>query len=102
MSGPIRTVSFLMTYEDKVQVGQLIENDALACRDADQASDGRQRHLHVFMLGEKGIVGADCGGNGLDVEEEGSVEPRKGSWRRGGRRHGDRVQLPCLGNSRVS
>lgn len=67
-----------MTYEDKVQIGQLIEDNAFASRDTSQTSDGWQRHLHVFMLRQEGIVGADGGGNGLDVEEEGSVEPRKG------------------------
>lgn len=77
MSEPIRDNLYLMTYEDEVQIGQLVEHDALACRDSSQARDGGQRHLHVFMLGEKGIVGADCGGDGLDVEEEGSVEPRE-------------------------
>lgn len=67
-----------MTYEDEVQIRQLIEDNVFASRDTGEASDRRHRQLHVLVLLEKGIVGAYSGGDGLNVEEEGSVEPREG------------------------
>lgn len=66
------------THKDKVEIGELIEHNALACRDAGDTGDSGQGQLHVLALVEEGIVGSDGSGDGLNVEEEGSVEPRKG------------------------
>lgn len=65
-----------VTYKDEIEISQLIEHNTLAYRDSGQTSYGGQGQLHVLVLLQECVVGSDCGGDGLDVEEKGSIVPR--------------------------